>query len=608
MPLACVIGNSAANSPRPLPLVERDVDAVLKFFDDKGVTVVNKGGCLALPTDQMRRTILDFLEACKASEGPYYFYFSGHAFERDDDIHLVGEEAKSLDTPSVLQAFRLKDYLVELGNLEGLKIVVLDACRTSVGDDDGEGFERLADALLQNIPDLILITSASSGETAYDGKFTLKLVGELNKLEAADLPVPLQTWLDAMMSKLVAELSHIQRPALSQILMTQDWTLADVVGVNSNAAPTHSHEAPAKSAGRHPNEGRDVMSLKQLSHEQVSAYLTDIRSNSGGSISGLFLFSSGELEAADFSAYRDDTMNRLAHGYSVVESSPVRTTCTNLEGPGRAVSRDESGHFGDLKAIIFGFARSIITMTVPEPGVHLLGLYHPKDRYRYGMALNAQEDVLAAVKAGKSTTYSADKKKTLRESGQADFANAISVLDPIATPNLLMPQPTTLSATMSEPEFASSSAGIRGFVLLEQSPDREKKKIIRSISSSLGELQSQPGKPSSYRYRNECAPLASPHFAHGILDALVAAQHMLVNPNAKDVEAVTGPLRTFWLSFDKAVIGVNPFEERKHGKLVGQHFLLSVYISNTVTDRRFNYGEGRQLIRRLCEAASNARP
>lgn len=348
--------------------------------------------------------------------------------------------------------------------------------------------------------------------------------------------------------------------------------------------------------------GASKMTLKDIDTSDMAAYLTSVQATVGmGAMTGYFMFDAGELHAASYDAYEDDEV-RLRTGYRLVEAAAIRTVCDAIEEPGRAISRDLD-LFGDLKTLILGFANSVVTMTVPEQNVHLIALFHPKRLYQYGFGLKAQMELLELVRS-KPPAFSVDDKRRLRRRSPFDGTVTPDHVNDIALGNLLKGRPDELSGLMThghppgiQERFSEDTPSFsRGFVLLEEGPN--KKLAIRSASESL--LAS--GR-NDLRYRDEYRTLASRDFTDQVLHALTEGQERL--HDAPTVEELTGKLRTFWLSFDKAVIGINPFDDRRGGVKGSQYYLLSVYRADTPAHLRYNYGRAREAIRALCQEADN---
>jgi hypothetical protein len=334
----------------------------------------------------------------------------------------------------------------------------------------------------------------------------------------------------------------------------------------------------------------------------MCVHLTRAQAEAGmGAIKGYFMFAYGQLYAASYDAFLDEDM-RLREGYALVEAPAIRTVCDLLEPAGRALSRDTE-LFGDLRTLILGFANSIVTMTVPEPDVHLVAVFHPKRLYKYGFALNAQRKLLELAARG-DISFDPDDVSKLRARNPFTAGVAPDHVNDIALGSLLKGHPHDLSKLMSRTHRAGLSPAYaeltenasRGFVLLEQGAGESP--VIRSASDSVVEF-----KGNAAKYRDECRALAMPDFAVDILRALTEGQELL--HEARTVLNVTGRLRTFWLSFDSAVIGINPFDDRRGGVKGSQYYLLSVYRAASAAHLKFNYGQAREFVRALCQDADS---
>jgi hypothetical protein len=372
--------------------------------------------------------------------------------------------------------------------------------------------------------------------------------------------------------------------------------------LNLNGTLSQRKGARTQITSSHSTLGALSMPLKEIPADDMCVHLTNAQAEAGmGAIKGYFMFTYGQLYAASYDAFPDGS-TRLREGYAIVEAPAIRTVCDSLETAGRAMSRDTE-LFGDLRTLILGFANSIVTMTVPEPDVHLIAVFHPKRLYNYGAALSVQRKTLELAAKG---PVPIDPDEVRKSRDRNPFAAGVSPdhVNDISLGSLLKAYPSDLSKLMSRtvpvgssPAYAEQTASSsRGFVLLEQGESEQPS--IRSASSSVVDVRG-----GSLRYRDECKALAMREFGVDILRSLIEGQELL--HDARTVVQVTGRLRTFWLSFDNAVIGINPFDDRRAGVKGAQYYLLSVYRAASSGYLKFNYGKARELIRSLCQDADS---
>lgn len=179
--MALLIGNSAykGNWPVLKNTVNdaRDLGQRLKELGWQTTVTENRTG------DQMLSDVQGFIErAQKAKAGQMLLYFSGHGLEWEKGAYLVPVDLRSDNGLEVAhKAMELQKLVTSLNGVPGLKLVILDACRTRPGIRGDAGGLPPPDAK-GRVPDGVLVSYATeSMQVAMDD------IGQRNGVYASGL-------------------------------------------------------------------------------------------------------------------------------------------------------------------------------------------------------------------------------------------------------------------------------------------------------------------------------------------------------------------------------------------------------------------------------------
>ncbi|WP_165447718.1 caspase family protein [Rhizobium leguminosarum] len=169
--VALVIGNSSYEAVAPLPNPARDADAIAVALERLGFEVSigrdTKKGAL-------ERLLADFSEKAAQAEIAVVFY-AGHGIEVGGENYLIPVDAKlKSDARIKFETVSLNDILSALESGNGIKLVLLDACRNNpfIASMSGARTRSIGRGLARvEAADGIYISyAAAAGTTASDGE------------------------------------------------------------------------------------------------------------------------------------------------------------------------------------------------------------------------------------------------------------------------------------------------------------------------------------------------------------------------------------------------------------------------------------------------------
>ena len=168
--MALVIGNAQYAHVSSLPNPENDAADIADALERIGFDVTRRTN---LDDRGMRLTLRDFAEATDGAE-MVVVYFAGHGIEIDNTNYLIPVNAELRSDRDVeFEAIRLDSIVSAVANVQGLKVILIDACRnnpfladmtrTSATRSIGRGLGRID-------PGGVLVGYAARGGTlALDG-------------------------------------------------------------------------------------------------------------------------------------------------------------------------------------------------------------------------------------------------------------------------------------------------------------------------------------------------------------------------------------------------------------------------------------------------------
>ncbi|MGA7328451.1 MAG: caspase family protein [Rhodomicrobium sp.] len=232
---ACVIGNpSTGNDLRPG--IRSDVEKVVDCLGARAVVITNYGRNLGLVKADMVSAVEALVEQTANQRAMAIFYYCGHAVESRDpkDIYLWGQDVIRADHDQAAKSLSLLGCVEMLRGVQGLKIVILDACRVAAdGEEMGlwEAFEDVHRDLLRSILDLYIITATGSGKRAWQGHFTNNLISLIEAIghDNGQLHLPLEGWLRNAFGKITKKHPFMPKPKLYCDAITREWTISELL-------------------------------------------------------------------------------------------------------------------------------------------------------------------------------------------------------------------------------------------------------------------------------------------------------------------------------------------------------------------------------------------
>jgi hypothetical protein len=159
-----------------------------------------------------------------------------------------------------------------------------------------------------------------------------------------------------------------------------------------------------------------------------------------------------------------------------------------------------------------------------------------------------------------------------------------------------------LQELFSDPQFEDTTkSGLQGFALFKQELSDRNKRHMLAASSAL--LDGTGGHNSGMRLKEPFGAITTDGFKAHLFSALTSAQAML--RDARDLIKITGRLRTFWITFENMVVGINPFLAEPHNARSEQYFLVSICGKRPDDELPFNYQQARASIRLVCSMAGD---
>lgn len=189
--IALVIGNSAYRNTAPLPNPRNDATDVAKALKAVGFTVVEGYDLDKRGMDDAFRRFANEAEGADAA----LFYYGGHGFQFQGSNYLMPVDAKLTGVGDVnYEMARVDDILSDLQRANGVRIVMLDACRdnplaqqllSKASPTRSIGISRGL-ARVQQTAGSVIAYSTQPGAVAADGggrnsPFAAAFLGEVGK-------------------------------------------------------------------------------------------------------------------------------------------------------------------------------------------------------------------------------------------------------------------------------------------------------------------------------------------------------------------------------------------------------------------------------------------
>ncbi|MEZ5924660.1 MAG: caspase family protein [Hyphomicrobiaceae bacterium] len=165
--IALIIANGAYQSTAPLKNPVNDGKLMAETLGAMGFKVT-----LATDLDgkAMKRAMLDFGRALRASDSVGLFYYAGHAIQVAGENYLIPVDANLQDETEIgIEGVDVNDFLATMNQAQSrIKIVVLDACRNNPFPATSRSGTRGL-AVVQAPTGTLIAYSTSPGEVALDG-------------------------------------------------------------------------------------------------------------------------------------------------------------------------------------------------------------------------------------------------------------------------------------------------------------------------------------------------------------------------------------------------------------------------------------------------------
>lgn len=206
--IALCIGNNEYQNTAKLKCAVNDAESMIKMLGTLGFDSTVQKDCCA----EMGETIFDFYQSAK--KGAYrtvLFYYAGHGYEVDNTNILAPVDMHDKGDSDVVihESFELKDLISYMEKLEAdTKIIILDACRESIGRGTAETF-----APIMAPKGTIIAFSTSPGQSAGENERTGHGYYTEALLKRITLPrVPIETMFKRVREDLVMQRSGTQIP------------------------------------------------------------------------------------------------------------------------------------------------------------------------------------------------------------------------------------------------------------------------------------------------------------------------------------------------------------------------------------------------------------
>jgi uncharacterized caspase-like protein len=188
--MALVIGNAAYGHAPQLRNSRNDADDISEQLQRLGFEVVDGRD---LDSRGMHTALARFAKKLKGTEAAL-FYYSGHALQIEGQNYLVPIDAQiDADSVTAFELVKLNDVIEALGYTDGIRLLILDACRTNPfvqsvaqrnGARGGENTRGLA--RIERTQGMLIAYSTQPNATAADGvgrnsPFTAALVRQIQE-------------------------------------------------------------------------------------------------------------------------------------------------------------------------------------------------------------------------------------------------------------------------------------------------------------------------------------------------------------------------------------------------------------------------------------------
>ncbi len=165
--VALIVANAAYQNTSPLKNPVNDGKLMAETLESMGFKVT-----LATDLDgkAMKRAMLEFGRALRASDSVGLFYYAGHAIQVAGENYLIPVDANLQDETEIgIEGVDVNDFLATMNQAQSrIKIVVLDACRNNPFPATSRSGTRGL-AIVRAPTGTLIAYSTSPGEVALDG-------------------------------------------------------------------------------------------------------------------------------------------------------------------------------------------------------------------------------------------------------------------------------------------------------------------------------------------------------------------------------------------------------------------------------------------------------
>lgn len=244
--VALIIANAAYQNTSPLKNPVNDGKLMAQTLESMGFKVT-----LAADLDgkAMKKAMLEFGRALRASDSVGLFYYAGHAVQVAGDNYLIPVDANVQDETEIgIEGVDVNDFLATMNQAQSrIKIVVLDSCRNNPFPATSRSGTRGL-AVVRAPTGTLIAYSTSPGEVALDGTgenspYAVSLASAMKSQTGK----PIELVFRQARVAVLETTEGLQTPwDLSSI--TGDFVLASGGGATDESAPTTEPEDASEPA------------------------------------------------------------------------------------------------------------------------------------------------------------------------------------------------------------------------------------------------------------------------------------------------------------------------------------------------------------------------
>lgn len=582
---ALIIGNGyQARRNGHLPNAPSDAQGLSRRLVDQGYTLIGQSAHRNVSSDQIRYLLSEVKSHSNdENSASLLFYFAGHGRETKGgaNLELLGNETEV----STLGALTLVEVLSAVSVWNGLKLVIIDACREAHEESPlgNSHYSTTPTAIfdeLKSASDFLVLQSTRSGMLAADNDgtgrspFLAALDGYVGNLTA---DVPVLEFFSNITDTPIEHRSGWQKPELiAAKKWTKAWKMGDLMARTSQTALP-------------PSRLLRLLREDPVTVSNVLARYGSLRRGDSG-FGSFIVINERKLHTADLGALLDDT--RLKPGYDFVQT-PALLDLYEAAYEYRASVQTFIGH---LRSVILSFEKAVVSAypIVGSKGT-VVGVTYPKDHYDYRDARATRDALGERMDDGKSLEGELLTREQRDVCAKYDYFSVhvdddnIDFAPLLNTPGGDDKRRERLNRLFSLPQYgagADTGAGLFAMFSVAKSGGTHKLELFAANPSFLGDKST---------LKDELKYLVAPEMTKLIAAVAAAKLRLLLRgvPTKEDSHIFFGDLRSAAFSFDGGVVWVSPIRI-DFSDTPKEYALVSVS-----TLEGFNYKKGRETVRNL---------